>query len=82
MSTNMDLEAGSPLVLLSTVLAGVRFLTRVNEHVSLKISFGREGFITIFMRAFIGPLAKVESQVGIQVASFFELMHAASKWAK
>lgn len=78
----MDLEAGSSLVLLSTVLAGVRFLTRVNEHVSLKISFGREGLITIFMMAFIGPLAKVESQVGIQVASFLELMHAASKRAK
>lgn len=69
----MDLEAATPLVLLPAVVAGVRFLARVDEQVSLKISFGREGLITIFMGAFIGPLASVESQMGLHVASFLEL---------
>ena len=57
----MDLEAATPLVLLSAEVAGVRFLARVNKLVSLKISFGREGLITTFMGTFIGPLASVES---------------------
>ena len=61
MSTNMDLEAATPLVLLPADVASMRFLTRVNEQVVLKISFGCEGLIAIFMGAFKGPLASMES---------------------